>query len=117
MARLNLKWGISDLIAYYVGEATFQNFANMLGFLPGVQAVISLVRPTQEAFDYALMASYQMTGQAISANIGEQLTRLEGIDDTLCQYDNLKYLILTAHSIVPYLRVALVFILIPNGFQ
>jgi len=71
-----------------------------------------------EATVYALLAGFQNFGSAVSSSMGTLAIDLTGIrtpKDAPCNFDDLIWLVVTSHVILPLLTLPLTFVLIPNA--
>lgn len=114
--RYNKKFGIPDKAFFMMGDAIITPVVGMLELMPAVVLTSKVCPPGMEASVYALLASYQNLGAAVSRTIGVALIDFMNIQTTApCNFDALPNLIIVAHVLVPALSFPLVFILIPDA--
>lgn len=113
--RYNKAVGISDHVAFMMGDAVIFQVVVMLETMPAVVLTSKVCPPGMEASVYALLASYQNLGMSVSRTLGVALLDFLKIKTKEpCNFDGLPNAILIAHVLLPALAFPLVFFLIPN---
>jgi len=90
----------------------------MMNFMPEIVLISKLCPPGMESTVYALLAGFSNFGTAVGSSIGAFATDQFDIltpKDGPCNFDNLTWLIIVGHVILPLLTVPLTFLLIPNA--
>lgn len=114
--RVNKRFGISDRVAFMLGDAILYQVALMLDLMPAVVLTSKVCPKGMEASVYALLASYQNIGSAVSRTLGVALIDHLGIKTTEpCDFTNLSMAIVIAHVALPLVIFPLVFVLIPDA--
>lgn len=114
--RYNIHYGIPDKAFFMMGDAIIAPVIGMLELMPSVVLTSKVCPPGMEASVYALLASYQNLGAAVSRTVGVALIGFLRIQTTKpCNFDGLPYAIVIAHVLIPALSFPLIFILIPDA--
>lgn len=86
---------------------------------PSAVVLISKLCPQGvESTVYALLAGFSNFGSAVASSLGVLGIDVAGIKtpgEGLCNFDNLSWLIVFSHVLLPLLTVPLTFVLIPNA--
>jgi len=113
--RLNIAIGIPDHAFYIIGEAVFESVVAMLYWVPS-SIVISKVCPVGlESVTYAFLAGISNFGLILSELLGAVIYESAGV--TKCSFDNLWWLVLVFHILVPIIVGVPATLLIPNAYQ
>ena len=117
--RINVRLGISDRVAYMIGEAVLEPFLGMLNWIP-VSALIALEAPDgKKATCFAFVAGISNFSRMVSELSGAILIQEAGIvaTGTECHFENLWWLVLLCHLISPLIVNTIAVFLIPNKRQ
>ena len=115
IARLNIAVGISDKVFYMFGDAVIGPAVGIFAAMPGLVLTSKLVPKGLESTVYALLAGFQHFGQVVSSQVGLYAVGVAGIRTTGdCDFQNLGWLVLVCHCLLPLIAVPLTFVLIPD---
>ena len=116
--RWNIDYGISDKVAFLLGDAVLGPMISMFLFIPMFTMMSYLVQPGRETFTFAILAGFQNLGQVVSKIIGIAFSQSFNVvaqsNSPTCNFEYYPALILFAHMIFPLLCVPLGYILIPE---
>lgn len=116
--RWNKEVGISDSVAFLLGDAALGPMISMMLFIPMFIMMSQLVQPGKETFTFAILAGFQNLGQVFSKMIGVSMSQGFGVvakaNTPTCNFEFYPALILFAHMMFPLLCVPLGYLLIPE---
>ena len=118
--RWNLAMGISDNVAYMMGEAVFEPLVEMMNWIP-VSALISIAVPKgNEASCFAFIAGISNFSRMVSELSGGIIFRTAGVitvpdpkHGIACNFEPLWYLLIVCQIVLPVIGIPAVW-LIPN---
>lgn len=114
--RYNKDYNIDDKVFFMMGDAIITPVIGMLELMPAVVLTSKVCPPGMEASVYALLASYQNLGAAVSRTVGVALIDFLEIRTTKpCDFSGLPFAIVIGHVLIPALSFPLIFILIPDA--
>eukprot|EP00123_Amoebidium_parasiticum_P021852 comp7493_c0_seq1/m.3156 comp7493_c0_seq1/g.3156 ORF comp7493_c0_seq1/g.3156 comp7493_c0_seq1/m.3156 type:complete len:624 (-) comp7493_c0_seq1:377-2248(-) len=114
--RWNKAVGLSDKVTYMLGYNIIVQVVYMMDFMPAVVLTSKLCPKSLESTVYALLAGFQNFGGNVSRSVGVYMIEAFGIKTTVpCNFDNLTYLVVVCHMLLPLLHIPLTFILIPKA--
>ena len=116
--RWNIYIGIPDHAMYIFGDAIIQQICYQLSYMPMVLLLSRVVPRGSESMVYALMSSIGNLGASMSNTIGSLLIELAWPINTRvtpCDFNNLRWLIITGHLAVPLLIIPVAYIFLPHA--
>lgn len=118
--RWNVKMGISDSMAYLLGEAIFEPVVGMLGYIPAVSLISKIVSPGMESSVYAFMAGTYNFGSLTASLGGELIYETAGVvtsGEQQCDFSGLATLVMICHVALPTVFTLGFVWLIPDALQ
>jgi len=124
--RGNLALGIPDEYFYLGGNAVVRPLVFMVSGLPAIVLTSRLVSEGLSSTTYALLAGYQHLGHIISQQVGVVLIQAAGLSTVVlaesegggeggeCDWENLSFLVVLCHMVLPLFSLPLVYLLIPD---
>jgi len=102
VTRTNIKWGISDHVAYIIGEAVMEPVLSALNYIPAMALLSRVSIEGMESSTFAFLAGINNFAAMISNMSGAFIFRAAGVKTELpCDFDSLWILILCCHCIGP----------------
>lgn len=118
ITRTNIQMGISDKLAYVVGEAIMEPLLNKLNYIPVNTLLASVVPKGMESSCYAFLAGISNFSSMVSELSGAIIFETAGVKTTVpCDFSALSWLILVCHVALPTLVGIGSAFLIPNVKQ
>ena len=118
VTRLNIRMGISDKVAYIVGEAVMEPFLTMLNYVPAMALLSRACVEGMESSIFAFLAGINNFAYMISRLSGAFIFKSVGVrTDVPCNFDALPFLILLCHCVFPLVVGVAGAFLIPNTHQ
>lgn len=116
VTRTNIALGIPDSVAYMVGESVFEPLLNMMYYIPASALLSKVVPKGMESSSFAFQAGITNFAYMVSELSGGIIFRLGGIKTTMpgCNFDNLWWLVLGCHVLLPLVVSIPAAWLIPN---